>query len=118
MDQAFIPECFVDTNLIETLVPRAAIQSSERLRYGNKGYERKVCGQVCCWYYRQRQHAVDYFNEFDEVYNDDSLLLYKHKIKHHYIIQISPAMEQFILSIANAIGLSRQDYQLPSDLTP
>jgi hydrogenase maturation factor HypF (carbamoyltransferase family) len=118
MDQAFIPECFVDTNLIETLVPPVR-QYNHQKGCGTvtKVMREKFADRFAVGIIDKDKHAVDYLNEFDEVYNDGSLLLYKHKIKHHYIIQISPAMERFILSNANAIGISLEDYQLPSDLT-
>jgi len=118
MDLAIIPECYVDTNLIETIVPPQ-----------NKGYNhQKGCSNVTR--VMQKNFAdsfalgiidrdktqVDYLNEFTEVVNCDSLILHKHKTKHHYIIQINPAIETFLLNNANSLGISMENYGLPSDL--
>jgi hypothetical protein len=37
-------------------------------------------------------------------------------LKHHYIIQISPAIESFILKSAKEVGVSLRTYGLPEDL--
>ena len=58
---------------------------------------------------------VDYLNEFTEVINAGSLLLHKHKNKHHYIIQINPVVETFIIDNAKAVGISITDFNLPDD---
>lgn len=58
---------------------------------------------------------VDYLNEFNNEFDNGSLLLHKHKSRHHYIIQVSPAMERFILVNAQAAGLNLEDFGLPED---
>jgi uncharacterized protein YbjQ (UPF0145 family) len=50
------------------------------------------------------------------IRNKESLFLHKHKEKDHYIIQISPAVESWIIMNSNAVRLSLEDYGLPSDL--
>lgn len=49
------------------------------------------------------KHVLNYLNEFNEVCRSSSLILYKHKTRHHYVIQIYPTIERFI-------WLSFQDY--------
>ncbi len=45
-----------------------------------------------------------------------SLFLHKHKTKHHYIIQISPAIERFFLKAAEEKNIDITAYGLPTDL--
>lgn len=59
---------------------------------------------------------VDYLKECREVVNTGSLILHQHKTEPHFIIQINPAMERFIIENAAAAGVSLADYKLPTDL--
>lgn len=117
MDLAVIPECFVDTNMIETLVPPV------------KGYNhQKGCGTVtkvmqerfsdrfALGIIDKDKLEVKYLRFFDVICQKGNLILYKHKTLHHYIIQICPAMEQFILQNAEAVGIVLTDYDLPDRL--
>jgi hypothetical protein len=116
MDHSVIPECYVDTNLIETLVP-------PQRQYNHQ----KGCGTVAK-IMKERFHdrfalgiidrdktEIDYLKEFREVCSSGSLILHKHLTRHHYIIQISPAIERFIISNAVRAGINLNDFGLPSD---
>lgn len=124
MNYSIIPECYIDTNLVETIVPPAKEANSS-------GYSHlSGCGTVASVMQKRfadtfalgiidrDKKAVDYLREFDEIIKTVSLILHKHKHKerHHYFIQICPAVERFILNSAEAIGISLQDYSLPTDL--
>lgn len=117
MDLSIIPECYVDTNLLETLVPPAT-------RYNHQ----KGCGTVAK-VMRERfsddfalgvidkdKKDIDYLREFETIHSKGSLLLHKHRSKHHYIIQISPAIERFILEAVEIAQFRMEDYDLPSSI--
>ena len=61
------------------------------------------------------KRQVSYLNEFTEAINCGSLILHKHKVKPHYIIQICPAIEEFFIANSLAEGISLEDYELPTD---
>ncbi|WP_207632504.1 hypothetical protein [Foetidibacter luteolus] len=118
MDLAIIPECYVDTNLAETLVPPIS-----------KGYNhQKGCGtvtKVMKENFRDRfavgiidkdKRDVDYLKEFDVIIASSSLLLHKHPNRHHYIIQISPAIETMILKNAGEMDVTVGDFDLPTNM--
>lgn len=118
MDLAIIPECYVDTNLIETIAPPLG-----------RGYNhQKGCGTVtkvmrgnfadsfALGIIDKDKRQVEYLKEFDEEINTGSLILHKHKTKHHYIIQICPDVEGFFVKSANAAFVSMEDFGLPSDM--
>lgn len=117
MDENIIPECYVDTNLIETLAPPV-----------NHYNHQKGCGTVANvmkGHFSDRfalgiidkdKKQIDYLKEFSEICKTDSLILHKHPNKPHYIIQVFPAIERFILRCAVESGISLEDYGLSSDI--
>jgi hypothetical protein len=118
MDLSIIPECNIDTNLIETLVPPIT-------RYNHQ----KGCGTVAktmktafadkfaVGIIDKDKTELDYLREFDLIIQKGNLELYRHNTatKHHYFIRICPAMERFIILNADAAGLSLIDFGLDED---
>ncbi|MBS1512752.1 MAG: hypothetical protein JST86_18050 [Bacteroidetes bacterium] len=112
MDKSIIPECYADTLLIETLVPT------------NKGYNHQhSCFKVETAMKRLDSFAVGiidrdkktiaYLDEFEckeTVYESLKLWRHKNNQKHHWIIQICPALEVFILTICKEEGVSLADF--------
>lgn len=117
MDQSVIPECFVDTNLIETLVPPVR-QYNHQKGCGTvtKVMKERFADRFALGIIDKDKNEVDYLKEFDVVCTKGSLILHKHKTRHHYMIQISPAIERFILESAASVNLVLEDFGLPSDL--
>ncbi|MGN6268219.1 MAG: hypothetical protein ACTHM5_21275 [Ginsengibacter sp.] len=117
MDQSVIPECYVDTNLVETLVPPTR-QYNHQKGCGTvtKVMKEKFADRFALGIIDRDKHEVDYLKEFTEICTASSLILHKHKTRHHYIIQICPAMERFILSNVTQAGISLNEFDLPSDL--
>lgn len=116
MELSIIPECYIDTNLVETLVPP------------NKGYNhQKGCGTVtsvmkgkfkddfALGIIDKDKKQVDYLNEFTLIHQFNNLLLHKHTSRPHYIIQISPALERFLISGAESVNISLADFDLPTE---
>ena len=121
MDLHIIPECYVDTNLIETLV-----------RPDGRGYNhQKGCSTVAKVMTEHIQlkdgfalgiidkdkREIDYIQDFDIIVDSEQLQLLKHPKKHHYFIRIVPIMERFILTNAEEVGIDLKEYGLSSDLT-
>ncbi len=53
--------------------------------------------------------------EFSLIANTQQIYRFKHKEKPHYIIQIAPAVEKFILAAVAEKGIKLSDYALPTD---
>lgn len=119
IDFSIIPECYVDTNLIETIVPPV------------KGYNhQKGCGNVvrlmqnklkdkfAVGIIDKDKKEIKYAEEFDEKINIGDLQLFRHKKpeKHHYLIFINPAIEKWIINNAETANISLDDFGLSSDL--
>ena len=117
MDLAVIPECYVDTNLVETLVPPQR-QYNHQKGCGTvtKVMKEKFTNSFAVGIIDKDKKEVEYLKEFTELANSNGLILHKHKTRHHYIIQIVPGMERFIFNCLAAVGISPNDFELPDDL--
>ena len=116
MDLSVIPECFVDTNLTESITPPIGKGYNHQMGCGTvaKKMKEKLADQFALGIIDKDKKQLDYLSEFTEEINHGSLVLYKHKKRHHYIIQISPAIEKFIIDSAGAAGVLLEDYDLPA----
>lgn len=121
MDEAVIPECYVDTALVETVAP-------PQKRGGQQGYNhQKGCGTVARTMQKnfggrfalgiidRDKQEVDYLNELTEAIDAGEPIPHKHKTKPHYVIQIRPAIQRFILANADAADISLERFGLPTD---
>jgi len=117
MDLAVIPECYIDTNLVETLVPPKTRYNHQ---HGSPTVAKKMKenfpASFALGIIDKDKKEIDYLAEFDLVVQSGSLLLYKHQKRPHYFIQISPAMERFILHNAEVTGIDLAEFGLPTDL--
>jgi hypothetical protein len=116
MDLSIIPECYVDTNLIETLVPPQTHYNHQKgCGTVTKVMQERFADRFALGIIDKDKREVKYLNDFQEVCKSGSLVLHKHKTRHHYIIQIRPAIERFIIAGAVAVGIVLTDFDLPSD---
>ena len=56
------------------------------------------------------------YQDFEELCRSEHLILLKHKAKHHYLIFVCKAAEDFLLACAHELGLNMADYDLPDTL--
>jgi hypothetical protein len=124
MDDRILPECFIDTILVETLV------------FPQKAYNhQKGCNTVCKVMQEDRllkddfalgildddKRKPDYLKVFDFIVELHQLKLFKHPKKHHYLI-LHPPIENWIIGQVNEINQTNEkkliltDYDLPTDL--
>jgi len=117
MDLSIYTECNVDTNLVETLVPP---KSGYNHQYGCNNVARamkvRMADKFAIGIIDRDKEELDYLKEFDIAIESDALILHRHKSRHHYIIQISPAAERFILNAAEKVGVSLDEYNLSNTL--
>lgn len=86
-DLYIIPECYIDTNLVETLITTEGCN------------HQKGCNTV-----------------FSEIAHTASLSLKKHQSKPHYLIMVSPAMDGFLLKCAEELNINMKEYGYTSCL--
>ncbi|CAN5271760.1 hypothetical protein BH20BAC1_BH20BAC1_26730 [soil metagenome] len=121
MDNHIVPECYIDTMLVQTLVPPGGNSrynhqhgcfevSNEMELYGLK--DKFAVGII-----DNDKKKARYLKSFIEVdFIEDSLKLYKHSINHQYFIEINPAIEIWILKVCEQEEIDIAALGLPNDL--
>lgn len=117
VNYAIIPECFADTNLIETITNsynsfnhQKSCNEVSRVMQSPKLINSFAVGII-----DKDKREINYLSQFKLVVESEDLFLFKHPDKHHYIIQISPAIEKMILKAAEEVGIKIEMFGLPSE---
>ncbi len=116
MVQHIIPECYVDTTLTEMLTMTEGYNHQKGCGTVAKVMRTKFLDRFACGIIDKDKKDLAYLNEFNIIVQTDELILYKHKTRHHYFIQIVPAMEVFILHCAATAGLDLSNFNLPTTI--
>lgn len=110
-----IPECYVDTNLIEYLT-NAHVNHQHSCTKVVGLLNSKFKDQFAVGIIDKDKVKMGYLNECEEIGATPHLTLLKHRERHQYIITIQPAVDRFILDCAEQEGIKPEDYNLPSKL--
>ena len=112
-----IPECYIDTCLTETITS-CFDQFNHQKGCGtvSKVMREKFDDGFALGIIDKDKKEILYLQEFDLVSSKDSLYLYKHRTKYHYIIQITPAIEKFFLKAVEEKNIDITAFGLPIEL--
>ena len=115
VDTGVIPECYVDTNLTETLT---GILCNHQKGCANvvKQMQEKRADRFALGIIDKDKRTVGYLNEFTLVVDNEWLQVLKHQTRPHYIIYIIPAVEGFMLRASEEANVNLADYGLPTEL--
>lgn len=110
-----MPECFVDTNLIEYLL-NAGVNHQHCCS--------KVVGQLKSTFadkfaigiIDKDKVQLGYIQECDVIAQTEHLTLMKHRERHQYLITIAPAVDKFVLDCAEEQMVDVEAFGLPSKL--
>jgi hypothetical protein len=98
-----MPECFLDTNLVEVLLECVDAVNHKK---GNSSVidDDKV--------------KVKGLNEFDKIERlwKSGLKLFRYPGRNHYVVQLSPAIERWLLNECSKGGINLSEYGLPENL--
>ncbi len=118
IDDHIITECYVDTNLLETICPPNS--GGYNHQKGNskvaKVMNEKFADDFCIGMVDKDKQELDYLLEFDCVYESEDMLLHKHKNRLHFIIQIVPAIESWTLKQAQIADIDLSTFNIPTEL--
>jgi hypothetical protein len=121
----FVPECYFDTVLF-----RKILQTNARLKHTKGCYNvvnrfRVINGRRGDLFdspfgvgmVDKDNRDLDYLKECYEVAADEMLLLWRHndKSKKHYIIQLNPPLENWVIKILNRNNLKIEDFGYSTD---
>ncbi len=110
-----IPECFVDTNLMQYLL-NGTVNHQHCCSKVVGTLKGKFSDRFAVGIIDRDKVELGYVRECDEVARTLHLTLFKHKTLPHYLITVEPAIDKFILDNAQAVGIRTEDYGIPSDL--
>lgn len=110
-----MPECFVDTNLIEYLLDAGV---------NHQHCCSKVVGQLNSTFadrfaigiIDKDKVQLGYIQECDIIDKTEHLTLMKHRGRHQYLITIAPAVDKFVLDCAEEQKVDVKTFGLPSGL--
>ena len=107
-----IPECYIDTNLVETLVCPGGCNHQKGCNQVAKVMQEKFADRFAVGIIDADKRKPSYLNEFNEVAASEHIQLLRHYRLLHFIILVHPATDGFILSCADAADLRMNDYDL------
>ena len=123
-NKCIIPECYVDSCLIEVLlnVGRKDLVNHDKSngRVAMKMKSLRFANEFCVGIIDEDRKQLNYLKEFGNTPELDTpyLRLWRHLDlnKHHYLIQIRPVIETWILDICRITGINLDIIPLPQDL--
>lgn len=117
VNYAIIPECYTDTNLIETIT-NSFNKFNHQMGCNNVSktmQSPKLIDSFAVGIIDKDKRAIKYLDTFEKITESVNIFLFKHPDKHHYIVQISPAIEKFILNVAKEVGVKPETFGLPDE---
>ena len=110
-----LPECFVDTNLIEYLL-NAGVNHQHCCSKVVEKLNNTFAEQFAIGIIDKDKVELGYIQECNEIAKTEHLTLMKHRERHQYLITITPAVDGFILDCAEKQGVDLARYNLPKTL--
>lgn len=111
-----IPECYIDTNLVETLVCTGGCNHQKGCNQVAKVMQEKFANRFVVGIIDADKRRPGYLSEFCEIASSEHIKLFRHPVRSHFIILIHPAADGFILSCAEVANVNMADYGLSSKL--
>lgn len=87
-DLFIIPECYIDTNLVETLIITDGCNHQKGCNTVVKTMQQKFANAFSVGIIDEDKRQVSYVKEFSEIARTPSLRLKKHGSKSHYLIMV------------------------------
>ncbi len=122
-DLDIIPECYIDTNIVEFLLNNTENktdgvnhQKGCNTVVNNIQKNKQTCNGFALGVIDSDKRQPSYIKEFKEIGHSEHIKLMKHDSKNHFFIMIEPAMDTLILSCAAEVGVNMEDYELASEL--
>lgn len=107
-----IPECYVDTNLVETLVCKAGCNHQKGCNQVAKVMQEKFADRFAVGIIDADKRKPSYLDSFNEIASSEHIKLFRHSARPHFIILVHPAIDGFILSCAEVSSVDLSEYEL------
>lgn len=111
-----IPECYVDTNLVETLVCKAGCNHQKGCNQVAKVMQEKFADRFAVGIIDADKRRPSYLNAFTAIASSEHIKLLRHTARPHFMILVHPAIDGFILSCAQTCDVDLTEYGLSTTL--
>ncbi len=110
-----LPECYIDTNLVNTILGRSC-NHQKGCPTVFKVMDERLKDSFAVGVIDKDKREPKAMGDYRLICNDEYLYVYKHQLRHHYILQVAPAEEVFILHAAQELGIDLADFGLPTEI--
>lgn len=110
-----LPECYVDTNLIEYLM-HGTVSHQQGCNQVVGTLKRRFSDRFAVGVIDKDKVKVGYLAECELVIETDHLCVLKHKELPHFLITVKPAIDRFLLDCAKRQGVRPDSFGIPSQL--
>ena len=111
-----VPECYVDTNLMNVLLNKSC-NHQKGCAAVCKTLDVRLSDQFAIAVIDKDKNEPKAVRQYVQVGESSHIVVSKHKERPHYLIQIKPAIEVFILDAAAELNVNLSDYGLPTELS-
>lgn len=111
-----LPECFVDTLLVQMLLQIKGVNHQKGTGAVTRNMQTKFKDAFAIGVIDNDKEQSTYAKESVVIAQSKEITLCKHPDSFHYIIKINNVMEKFILNCANDLGIDLSSEGLPADL--
>lgn len=111
-----IPECYIDTNLVETLACPGGCNHQKGCNQVAKVMQEKFSDRFAIGIIDADKRRPGYLNEFSQIAASSHLKLFRHRERPHFIILVHPAADGFILSCSEIAGIDLRIFDLSNTL--
>lgn len=100
-----LPECYVDTNVVQTLLKQKGANHQKSCSMVLKIIREKFTDQFAVGIIDSDKKEPKSLNDYTElIASNEELTLLKNPKADHYILQVNHVMENFLLVCANEVG--------------
>lgn len=110
-----LPECYVDTNLIEYLLDAGVNHQHSCSRVVGQ-LNTTFADSFAVGIIDKDKVELGYVKECETITNTEHLILLRHNTRPQYLVMVSPAIDGFILDCAHKDGVDPQAFGIPADL--
>jgi hypothetical protein len=117
MDDHIIPECYIDTILMETLIPPKKTYNHQKgcnKVTENAMLSKQLIDDFAVGILDKDKKPPKYLKEFELLVTEYSVELHKHPSRDHYLI-LHPIIEKWLISECQQVSLLLNDFNLPGD---
>jgi hypothetical protein len=114
MDEHIVPECYFDTVLVKAILQRKNI-NHQKTCYKVESVVRAI-DDFAVGIIDKDKRELGYLKECIIEISHEHLILWKHRAKQHYFIQLVPAIEIWILNASKECNLNLEEFGMRNDL--